>query len=80
LNYKIRYLNSRNNHLVIAGDINSWAGFQTHSYTLNGNSIQDSGFEGLVNYTAENLNQLVTQFPNGSSFVSNTGGAVNLGA
>jgi hypothetical protein len=65
--------------LKIAGDISSWTGFTEHTYTVGTDTIRDNGGEGLVNYVKDNLNSFVTLFPNGSSFVSNTGGAVNLG-
>lgn len=63
----------------ITGDISSWTGFTEHTYTVNTDTIRDNGAEGLVNYVKDNLNSFVTLFPNGSSFVSNTGGSVNLG-
>ena len=78
--YKIRLRNKTSGQsYVMNGDISSWAGFTTHSYTQNGREFIDTGLEGLVNYVANNYTTLVAQFPNGSNFVNNTGGSVNLG-
>jgi len=83
LEYKVYFSSPFNiansSHVKIAGDISSWTGFTEHTYTVGTDTIRDNGGEGLVNYVKDNLNSFITLFPNGSSFVSNTGGSVNLG-
>ena len=61
------------------GDISSWSGFTTHTYTLQGDRVSDGGVEGLLNYINANASTLLPHWPNGSSLINNSGGSVNLG-
>lgn len=80
LSYKIRLRNQNSQQTyVMNGDISSWSGFTSHQYKIQDNEFIDTGLEGLVNYVADNYSTLVAQFPNGSNFVNNSGGSVNLG-
>lgn len=75
LQYRVRYINTRTQQRFLAGgDISSWSGFSTYSYTLLGNTISGTGLEALINY----LKDTETQSTNG--LVLDTGGSVDLGA
>ena len=54
--YTVRYVNfSTRKTYLTGGSIGSWSGFSTHTYTRKGNTISNSGLEGLINYLAENF-------------------------
>ena len=78
--YQIRYRNlSSQQRYVVLGDTNTWTGFTSHQYKVNGREYIDTGLEGMVNYVANNYSISVAAFPNGSNFVAKTGGSINLG-
>ena len=54
--YTVRYVNfSTRKTYLTGGSIGTWSGFSTHTYTKDGNTISNSGLEGLINYLAENF-------------------------
>ena len=54
--YTVRYVNfSTRKTYLTGGSIGTWSGFSTHTYIKDGNTISNSGLEGLINYLAENF-------------------------